>query len=60
MAGVVERDTVDGWIDNPASISRATVLSWLKEHSIDFDTFAEDNGDNDTYRSDKVLYWLGY
>ncbi len=56
----VERDTAEGWMDNPSYIPKATVKSWLVEHYASLSEFIEDNGDRESYRSDKVFEWLGY
>jgi hypothetical protein len=56
----IERDTAEGWIENPAYVNRATVVSWLRQHNASVDEFEEDNGTADEYRSDKVFEWLGY
>jgi len=55
-----DRDTAEGWIDNPAQVNVATVKRWLAQHSASFEEFIEDNGVKDSYGSDRVFEWLGY
>lgn len=63
MSTNVERDTAEGWIENPDPVNKETAMRWLSQHEVagaELRGFFEDLGDRDMYGSDEVFAWLGY